>query len=148
MFRARPKKGSDDKLVPELTKEAGSPHRYRNAFGFINGEILHVIDGILANSRTLPVIVIRGDYAPFLDWTAQKHLAIHSAYYWSGTNNTPCYPSISPINTFRIVFDTYSREYYPLMREASWFSRLDDRWISESVPSGCNNQICLLQVQP
>jgi hypothetical protein len=131
--------GPDGELAPEPSDDAGRVTGYRNAVRFINGKILEVIDAILADSQTPPVIVIQGDHGPFLYSTPHEHMKILNAYYLPGAGSASLYPSISPVNTFRLIFDTYFGQHYPLLEDASWFSPPEDRWNFESVPTGCGN---------
>jgi len=129
--------GPNGEFSPQPGDETGRIPAYRNAVRFINGEIIQVVDAILANSETPPVIVIQGDHGPFLYSTPHEDMKILNAYYLPGHLDL-LYPTVSPVNTFRIIFDTYFGQHYPILEDASWFSPPEDRWNYESVPTGCD----------
>jgi hypothetical protein len=78
---------------------------YQNQLTFINNKMLEAVDTILANSQTRPVIVIQGDHGPWLQ-TKEKRMRILNAYYLPG-HQEQLHPDITPVNTFRLVFDSY-----------------------------------------
>jgi hypothetical protein len=75
---------------------------------------------LLADSATPPVILIQGDHGPWLQYGSDQ-FKILNAYYLPGHNDL-LYPSISPVNTFRLVFDTYLGADYPLLEDISYDS--------------------------
>jgi hypothetical protein len=125
--------------VASPTNDAEKIVGYRNAVTFINSEMLRLFDRIMADAATPPVIVIQGDHGPFMFTQPAQHLRILNAYYLPGTDHAPLYPSISPVNTFRVIFNTYFGQHYPLLEDASWFSPPEDKWNFEPVPTGCGN---------
>ena len=73
---------------------------------YINTLVLETVDSILARSKTPPVIVISADHGR----RRQPGDAIHSvfaAYHLPGGGNEKLYPSISSVNSFRVVLDYY-----------------------------------------
>lgn len=130
--------GPDGELVPQPSDESGKIVGYRNAVNSINGEILGVIDRIMSTSRTQPVIIIQGDHGPFLYSEPYQHMAILNAYYLPG-HEISLYPSITPVNTFRIVFNAYFGQEYPLLEDVSWYSPAEVRWNFEYLPVGCDD---------
>ena len=44
---------------------------------------------------------------------------ILNAYFFPDGDYSAMYPEISPVNTFRVVFDTYFSEEYPLLKDQS-----------------------------
>ncbi len=131
--------GPQGQYLPQPETPAGDHVGYPNAVAFIDTQIIQAVDAILAHSQTPPVIVIQGDHGPFLYSMPHDHMKILNAYYLPGANNAPLTPSISPVNTFRVIFNTYFGQHYPLLEDASWFSPPDDRWNFQSVPTGCDN---------
>jgi hypothetical protein len=103
---------------------------YRAQVGFINGRILETIDAILKNSKQPPVIVMMGDHGPGsmfkydvnnpgCVWERTRNL--YAIYMPGERANSMLYPSISPVNTFRVVFDTYFGTDLPLLEDRSYF---------------------------
>jgi uncharacterized SAM-binding protein YcdF (DUF218 family) len=77
---------------------------YRDQVNYLNQRMLAVIDSILAQSAQPPVILIQGDHGvPRLEGYQN---AILSAYLLPGKEGA-LYASISPVNSFRVVFNEY-----------------------------------------
>jgi len=93
--------------------------RYRQGYldqmTYINGKTLDMIDAILANSVTPPVIIIQGDHGPdvFMDFHDAadaclfERYSILNAYFLPGVSGQSVPADISPVNTFRLVLDHY-----------------------------------------
>ncbi len=98
---------------------------YINQITFINGQILQVVDTILRESETPPVIIIQGDHGPPPDLTnsPEVKMPILNVYYLPGLDvQKVLYPSISPVNTFRVVLDGYFGMNLPLLEDNSYFA--------------------------
>jgi hypothetical protein len=93
---------------------------YQNQVTYINRRMLEAVDTILSNSGTPPIIVIQGDHGPWLQ-TREKRFWILNAYYLPDRNDE-LYPSISPVNTFRLVFNSYFGGQYEMLEDVSYFS--------------------------
>ena len=109
---------------------------YPNAINFIDKEMLVIVDQIIANSKTPPIIIIQGDHGSFRYNTQAQRMTILNAYYLPGIH-APLYPTITPVNTFRIIFDSYFGQDYPLLKDASWYSPANDHYNYELVPNEC-----------
>jgi hypothetical protein len=70
---------------------------------YINSRMLEVVDGILAASRETPIIIIQGDHGLRDD---NRH-TIFNAYLLPDGDPSKLYASISPVNTFRLIFNEY-----------------------------------------
>ena len=90
---------------------------YRNQVNYISGQLEKTVATLLAKSPRPPVIVIQGDHAPWFE-TGAKQFQILNAYYLPGHGGL-VYPSISPVNTFRVILDAYLGAHYPLLEDAS-----------------------------
>jgi hypothetical protein len=97
---------------------------YRNQVAYISDQLVVAVQTILDQSSTPPVIIIQGDHAPWLQ-TGVNRFLILNAYYLPGHNDL-LYPTISPVNTFRLVLDTYLGADYPLLKDISYYSPVPD----------------------
>lgn len=103
---------------------------YRNQVIFVNRQLEAVIDRILSRSNPPPVIILQGDHGPgaYLVWESpeesnlKERLSILNAYYFPGGDQGRLYPTITPVNTFRILLDRYFGESYDLLPDESYFS--------------------------
>jgi hypothetical protein len=116
---------------------------YVDQVKFVNKEILAVVDTLLKNSSPAPVIILQGDHGPLPDLTeeASERLPILNAYYLPGmTTNEMLYPSISPVNSFRVVLNSYFGQGLPLLEDLSYFGPEEDRNANQLVANPCPNQ--------
>ncbi|MBE7536050.1 MAG: hypothetical protein HS124_10010 [Anaerolineales bacterium] len=104
---------------------------YRKQIQYVNTLALQAIDAILARSKTPPIIIIQGDHGPgaYLHWGSLEHtipserFGILNAYYFPDGNYASLYPSISPVNSFRVVLNQYLKTNYALLPDLHYYSR-------------------------
>ena len=98
---------------------------YADQVTYLNTRVLEVVKRLLADSATPPIVIIQGDHG-WADRNAEDKLSILNAYYLPGEGADHLYPTITPINSFRIVFDDYFDADYGRLQDLSYFSH-DDR---------------------
>jgi len=91
---------------------------YRNQVVFISTEMLDVLKKILANSSQTPVIIVQGDHGT-VTIPNEKRMSILNAYLFPDAQ-PPLHPRISPVNNFRLVFNTYFNGSLPLLPDQSF----------------------------
>ncbi len=118
----------------DTTKYAGTRDEYIRDYTaemtYINSLVLRTIKTILSESETPPIIIIQGDHGPggYLDWASkensnmQDRFSILNAYYLGGRESSLLYPSISPVNTFRVVLNEFFGMDMKLLPDRSFFS--------------------------
>jgi hypothetical protein len=89
---------------------------YRQQVQYINDHILGILHNILTESTIPPIIVMQGDHG-----VQEDRMLILNAYYLPGCGED-LYPTITPVNTFRIIFDEYFSAQYLLLPDRSYFS--------------------------
>jgi hypothetical protein len=113
---------------------------YRNQVIFINKQIIPVLNEIIARSKTPPVIIIQGDHGSIIE-SPLRRMSILNAYYLPGNRNQNLYQSISPVNTFRVILNTYFGGKYGLLNDVSYYSVYDQPYDYTIIPDsrpGCN----------
>lgn len=107
---------------------------YTNQILHINRRILQIVDDLLAQSDVPPVIVLQGDHGGPLT-SEDRRMAIFNAYYLPGGCSDQVYPSITPVNTFRLIFNCYFDGRYDLLEDIAYYSTYDDVFNFLEVPN-------------
>lgn len=102
-------------------------------FQYLNQRTLEIVQTILAGSEKPPVIIIQGDHG--LD--TEVRMAIFNAYHLPGEGAKQIYPAITPVNSFRVVFNTYLGEDFPLLPDVSFYSPYEDMFNFTPVQYPC-----------
>jgi hypothetical protein len=142
--------GPDGKCLSlETVTNRSRVENYTNQVRFANTKILEMIRAIRANSQTDPIIIIQADEGPWpapyagderflgtdvtsVDWTRatraelREKMRILNALYLPGPGTPPFHPNMTPVNTFRIVFNRYFGTDLPLLPDENYVF-VDDR---------------------
>jgi len=98
--------------------------KYIDSIDYINGRIDSVVDDILNSSPSEPIIIIQADHGPphFTEiHGARAKMAILNAYYLPEYCRSELYPSISPVNSFRTVFNSCLGTNFELLPDESYW---------------------------
>jgi hypothetical protein len=103
---------------------------YLNQLIYVNKLAERMITQILEASSTPPVIILQSDHGPGsqLIWESaddsllRERMSILNAYYLPGNVSDAIYPSITPVNSFRVIFDLYFSAQYELLADQNYFS--------------------------
>lgn len=117
----------------DLTWYQVKPDEYLEYYGYqldyLNRAVLQAIDAVLAGSDGPVVIILQSDHGDeaYLDWEAPTaegvdvRTAILHAIYFSDGSYAALYPTMTPVNTFRIVFNHWFGTQYPLLEDRVFF---------------------------
>jgi hypothetical protein len=108
---------------------------YREMALFTEKKVLEMVNGIIANSKNPPVIIIMGDHGgdikgriynekPDPDYLMERH-GIFNAYYLPNAASGPSkslYSSISPVNSFRMLLRDFFNTDLSLLPDKYYFS--------------------------
>ena len=101
---------------------------------YANGRIIEVINSILENSSQPPIIILQGDHGYV---RTNDRNQVLNAYYLPGIDPGNVYPSITPVNTFRLIFNEYFGQNFPLLEDQVFFSPRDNPYQLEPMPQSC-----------
>lgn len=109
---------------------------YVDQLTFTNRKIMDLVETLQAESARPPVIIIQSDEGPFPEryrknagtfkWLAatdaelRLKMGILNAYYLPGVDTSGLSPSITPVNSFRLVFDLYFGGDYEMLPDRSY----------------------------
>ena len=108
---------------------------YQNQLTFLNQKMLEAIDTIITESATPPIIILQGDHGPWLQ-PKEKRFWILNAYYLPG-HNDELYSTISPVNTFRLIFDVFFGAKYDILPNISYFSPVPNLYEFSEIQNSC-----------
>jgi len=104
--------------------------RYRDQLLFINSKVSEAVEAILSESSRPAIIILQADHGPRLmpDWegaetsSLRERFSILNAYYLPNGEGVQLYDSITPVNTFRVLFNHYFGTELELLEDESYFS--------------------------
>jgi len=111
---------------------------YADQITYLDQRLLEIVDTLIEKSERPPIIIIQGDHGATIAYREQdidpaQRLSIFNAYYLPRDNPNVdsgqpdagdlLYPGISPVNSFRLVFDIYFNGEYGLLEDRSIVGR-------------------------
>jgi len=113
-----------------------SKKAYLGQLIFTNKKIMTMVDKILEQSDSQPIIIIQSDHGPGFPYVGhnfimppdddiefkRNHMRNLSAYLLPGKDNEMVYQTISNVNTFRVIFNLYFNAGYKLLEDKSYYS--------------------------
>ncbi len=94
---------------------------YGNNARFIDRFVLASLEAIIQRSETPPVIILMGDHGASGNFVPRERMAILNAYYLNEEAREMLYPTITPVNSFRVVFNAYFGAQLDLLEDHSYF---------------------------
>lgn len=119
-------------LSREEENEGYFRDNYINQLIFINKKTKQLLDRLLSDTKNPPVIVLQSDEGPYPsrypDYNFQamsagelrEKMGILNAYYLPNEEKDVLYPSITPVNSFRLIFNLYFGAHYELLPDESY----------------------------
>jgi len=110
---------------------------YANQVAFISDRIAQVVESILQKSSIPPIIINQGDHGashfgnPF-------RMGILNAYYFP-EHESSLYAEITPVNSFRLLFNKYFDTDFGLLEDVSYYSQYPYAYQFEVVPNTCQD---------
>lgn len=103
---------------------------YTSQLSYLNGRLREAIDEILERSEHPPIIIIHGDHGPgsrydtedLANTDVRERFSILYAALLPEGGAQDLYPTISPVNGMRLLFNRYFGTDFPLVEDARVFS--------------------------
>ena len=115
----------DGSFVPDRKEPVPG---YGDQVHYINQRILDFIDIALQAGSPEPIIIIQGDHGGVETWADGRRMNILSAFLFPEGADASLYPSITPVNTFRLVFDNYFGANMGTLPDVSYHSTYKDNF--------------------
>lgn len=123
------RKGNVVTRIQEMRSSAKA--NFVNQLSFTNTKVKELVDRLISSSRRPPVIIIQSDEGPYpvlagrnvrgfraalaTDAELRQKMQILNAYYLPGVDKGYLHPSITPVNSFRLVSNLYFGTNYELL---------------------------------
>lgn len=117
-----------NRLPPD--EDYSNKEKYIEQLMFINNKIIEVVDSILENSEKPPIIIIQSDHGHNTRHSKNRYnlteklidrAEILNAYYFPDKKSS-LYPNISPVNSFRVLFNEYFEAGLDLLPDKTYRS--------------------------
>ena len=102
---------------------------YIDQLKFTNKETQTMIEKLLEDKDKEPLIIIQSDHGTgFIDWKnptddmLRQRFSNFNAYYFPDDAKNQLYERITPVNSFRVIFDAYFNGNYPLLEDKAYWS--------------------------
>ena len=121
---------------------------YREQVIFTNKEIIGAVDDILAKSKTPPIILLMGDHGPasLFNWSFsdpgclwERTSNLYALLLPGHQNDDTLYSTISPVNSFRLIFNTYFGTDFPMLEDKTYLTSWSEPTIMMDVTNKTNS---------
>ena len=124
-------------LKRHIEEKRSEKRKYVDQVRFVNKKIRKLVDELLSRSEVPPIIIIQADEGPFrfdygkFDWVKsmndewKEKMGILNALYLPGVDTGLLNPSMTPVNTFRIVFNAYFKTRMELLPDKNYITLKD-----------------------
>jgi hypothetical protein len=109
---------------------------YRGQATFISNQILDVVSELIRKSDPAPIIIIQGDHGPNHAGDTAR-MGILNAYHFPDGKTSALYPTITPVNSFPVVFNTFFGADYPPLPDISYHSIYKSLDETTVIPNTC-----------
>ena len=145
-------------VTEEEAAERTEEENYVDQLIYTNERIKEMVRGLLAGPESEdPIVIIQSDEGPhparlrlpnaYFNWfraseaELREKLLILNTYYLPGVGDDSLYPTISPINSFRVIFNEYFGADLPLEPDRVWVYKqrqalLEFKDVTERVRNG------------
>jgi len=132
---------------PYVFDAAGNfnPDENNNKIGYIdqilylNKRLISMMTKIIEESEIPPIIILQADHGGHgTQFDPDYRMKILNAYYLPDGGDQFLYETISPVNTFRVIMDTYFNTDFGLLEDLSYYSSIEGMFDFEIVKDTCS----------
>ncbi|MCH8876669.1 MAG: hypothetical protein IIA89_07570 [Chloroflexi bacterium] len=125
-----------DREISDSDREA-----YINQLIYLNKRLEEILRGIIETADSPPIVILQADHGN----GAARGDAVEmlNAYFLPDYEYGDLYPEISPVNTFRLIFNLYFGGDFKLLNDASYNSNSDAPFEFRDIPEtqpGCRGE--------
>ena len=105
------------------------PQLYIKQLVFTNKLVTKIVDDLMNDTARKKIVIIEGDhgYREYLQRSKMPEIFRNlNAYWFPDKNYSILYDGISPVNTFRVVFNQYFHKNFPLLPDSSVYIKSPD----------------------
>jgi len=114
---------------------------YSDQVLYTNRRILPILKSIIEKSPTPPIIILEGDHGPTGYGGYQNRISNLMAFYIPGKDASHYfYSTITPVNSFRLIFNAYFGGDYPILEDITYFSEATKNFNYQIIPNTCINK--------
>ncbi len=123
-------------LSRQEARKRSKVENYVDQLIFTNKKIKVLIKKLLSKSQSPPIIILQADEGPLPQryWDDMRHfnwkqateaelrekMRILNAYYLPNVDKSLLYPSITPVNSFRLIFNLYFDTHFELLPDKTY----------------------------
>ncbi|MGH2582506.1 MAG: hypothetical protein ACRDFQ_06380 [Anaerolineales bacterium] len=107
---------------------------YRDQVAYLNSRLVDIVAKIISETKTPPVIIVQGDHGSPVS-SDRGRMQILNLYLIPQNGEVNLYPKITPINTFRIIFNSLFETHLPLLEDKSYFSQYQHPFDFQMIPN-------------
>jgi len=127
---------------------------YRDQVSYINKCLLKTVDSLISGDISChPIVILQADHGPRSSTFERptpspeypgEFYAILNAYYFPGGDTKLLYPGITPVNSFRVVFDSYFGTHFGLLSDRVYSNSWERPYEFEEITHKLDRDLPLL----
>jgi tetratricopeptide (TPR) repeat protein len=132
-----------DGNLPSAQNVDKTTNSYVEQLMFANKKIKEFFNDLISNSEIQPIIILQADHGFEPATTLQpdekdlrRLFGVLNSYYFPGIKDTGLYQGITPVNSFRLLFNKYFGMNFDLLPDKSyWKFPLSENWQMVEIPA-------------
>ena len=96
--------------------------------------MIRIVRNIITKSAIPPIIILQADHGRDPEFRLANFMAVN----FPGMGAESLYPTLTPVNLFRLVFSHYFGDDLPLLQDTSYFSFYDDTYAFSPITYPCD----------